>query len=290
VSSTAGVRPEHHLRGILLIIAAVSTFALLDTTAKYLAQSYPVPGVVWVRYACQTLFTLLALGPRLQFDLVRTRRPGLQFARGVALALSSLLFCSALAVMPIAEASAITFLAPLLLTAMSAVILKERVRPSAWIAVIGGFVGVLFIVRPGGAAFTPAALFAVGAAFCFAAYQLLTRKLAGVDSTLATLFLGGLIGTVLMAVVLPFYWQAPATWFDASLFAALGVLGGVGHFILIRAFEHAPPSVLAPFVYLQLVAVLLLGLAVFGQFPDYWSLVGMAIIVVSGAWVAARRA
>lgn len=289
MSHPPGATPDHHLRGIFLIIAAVSTFSVLDTTAKYLAQTYPVPGVVWVRYAAQTLFTLVAIGPRLKLDLVRTRRPGLQFFRGVALALSSLLFCSALAVMPIAEASAITFLAPLLLTAMSALLLKERVPASAWVAVMGGFVGVLFIVRPGGAAFTPAALFAVGAALCFAAYQLLTRKLAGVDSTMATLFLGGLIGTLLLAVVLPFYWRVPASFFDAGLFALLGVLGGVGHFILIRAFEHAPPSVLAPFVYLQLVAVLILGLVVFGQFPDYWSLVGMAIIVLSGAWVASRR-
>jgi drug/metabolite transporter (DMT)-like permease len=209
--------------------------------------------------------------------------------RGVVLAASSLFFFSALAFMPIAEASAITFLAPLLVTAMSAYFLKERVRRSAWAALGAGFVGVLFIVRPGGAVFTPAALLPLATAVCFATYQLLTRRLAGIDSTIATLFIGALVGTLVVSFLLPFYWGLPQSAFHAVLFVLLGVLGAAGHFVLIRAFEYAPPGVLAPFVYTQLLTVLVLGFIVFGEFPDGWSLVGMAIIVLSGAWIAARQ-
>jgi drug/metabolite transporter (DMT)-like permease len=280
---------DHHLRGILLIMAAVSTFAVLDTMAKYLSRTYPVPLIVWMRYATHVLVMLALLAPRVGKGLVTSRRPGLQVIRGVVLAASSLFFFSALAFMPIAEASAITFLAPLLVTAMSAYFLKERVRRSAWAALGAGFVGVLFIVRPGGAVFTPAALLPLATAVCFATYQLLTRRLAGIDSTIATLFIGALVGTLVVSFLLPFYWGLPQSAFHAVLFVLLGVLGAAGHFVLIRAFEYAPPGVLAPFVYTQLLTVLVLGFIVFGEFPDGWSLVGMAIIVLSGAWIAARQ-
>jgi drug/metabolite transporter (DMT)-like permease len=280
---------DHHLRGILLIMVAVSTFAVLDTMAKYLSRTYPVPLIVWMRYATHVLVMLALLAPRVGKGLVASRRPGLQVIRGVVLAASSLFFFSALAFMPIAEASAITFLAPLLVTAMSAYFLKERVRRSAWAALGAGFVGVLFIVRPGSAVFTPAALLPLATAVCFATYQLLTRRLAGVDSTIATLFIGALVGTLVVSFLLPFFWGLPQSALHAALFVLLGVLGAAGHFVLIRAFEYAPPGVLAPFVYTQLLTVLVLGFIVFGEFPDGWSLVGMAIIVLSGAWIAARQ-
>ena len=264
---TAPPGAPHHLRGILLIVAAVSTFALMDTTAKYLARAYPVPGIVWARYAAQTLFLVVVLAPRLRLGLLRTRRPGLQLLRGVVLAASTMFFFSALALMPIAEAAAITFLSPLLLTAASAWLLKERVRRSAWAALVAGFVGVLIIIRPGGEVFTPAVILPILTAVSFAGYQLLTRQLAGVDSTMTTLFYSAVVGTVLLAPALPLYGRLPGTALDVALFAVLGVLASVGHFVLIRAFEHAPPSVLAPFVYTQLVVVLALGYLVFGDFP-----------------------
>jgi drug/metabolite transporter (DMT)-like permease len=232
---------------------------------------------------------LLVLGHAVGFGLVRTRRLGLQLFRGLVLVGSSLVFFWALSMMPLAEASAITFVSPLLLTAMSVWLLKERVRPAAWAAVAVGFVGVLFIIRPGGAVFTPAAVLPLMTAALFALYQLLTRKLAGVDSSIATLFLGGIVGTIVMSLAVPLFWKTPETAWHALLFLVTGALGAGGHFILIRAFEHAPASVLAPFVYAQLVTVLLLGYFVFGTFPDTLSLVGMAIIVASGAWIATHQ-
>ena len=279
-------RAADPLRGILLIVLAVSTFSCLDTVAKYLSRTYPVPMIVWARYVFHVLFMLIVVGRSAGWDLVRTRRLGLQLARGISVTLSSMFFFSALSYMPIAEASAITFVSPLLLTAMSVLILRERVRLSAWVAVAVGFIGVLIIIRPGGAVFQPAALLSLATAACFASYQLMTRQLAGIDSTLATLFIGALIGTVIMSLIVPFYWQLPQTAWHAVLFMLMGVLGAGGHFVLIRAFEYAPASVLAPFVYAQLVAVLVLGYVVFDAFPDVWSLVGMAIIVASGIWIA----
>jgi drug/metabolite transporter (DMT)-like permease len=290
MTALPGAAPQHVVRGILLLIAAVSTFAVVDAIAKYLARTYPVPLVVWARYTSQTLFMVLVLGPRLKLDLVRSLRPGLQVIRGIVLVVSTMLFFSALAFMPLAEASAITFLSPLVLAGMSVWLLRERVRRSAWAAIIAGLIGVLIIIRPGGDVFTPAAILPILTAVCFAAYQLLTRKLAGIDSTFTTLFYGAIVGTVLITLVVPFFWQTPARALDWLLFGVIGVLGGAGHFVLIRAFTHASPSTLAPFVYVQLVAVLVLGYLVFGEFPDGWSLVGMAIIVLSGAWIAARQA
>jgi len=278
-----------HIRGILLIMAAVSTFAVLDTTAKYLSRTYPVPLIVWMRYAMHVLVMLVVLGPRVRTALVRTQRPGLQVFRGVVLAAASLFFVSGLAFMPIAEASAITYLAPLLMTAMSVYFLKERVRRSAWAALAGGLVGVLFIVRPGGAVFTPAVLLPLATAVCFATYQLLTRQLAGVDSTLATLFISAAVGTGVVSFLLPFYWALPQTAFHALLFVMLGVLGAVGHFVLIRAFEHAPPSVLAPFDYVAIVWASALGYLVFGEVPAPVVFVGTSIVMSAGLLIAWRE-
>ena len=278
-----------HLRGIALMIAAVSTFAVMDTIAKWLSQSYPVPAVVWARYVSQVLVMIVLLGPRYRAGLVRTKRPGLQILRGFVLVSSTMLFFNAISRMPIAEASAITFISPLILMAMSVVLLKEKVKPSTWVAVAAGFAGVLVIIRPGSGIFSVAAALPVATAFFFAGYQLLTRKLAGIDSTVATLFISALVGALTMCFVVPFYWVPLRSPWHGALLLAMGFLATAGHFMLIRAFEKAPASTLAPFVYAQLAAVLVLGYAVFGNFPDGWSLVGMALIVASGAFVVLRQ-
>lgn len=288
-SSNRPGSPPHKSRAIVLLIAAVGFFALLDTTCKWLSRTYPVPMIVWVRYLAQTLLMVLVLGPRLKLDLVRTRAPLMQVVRGLVLLCVSVLFLYALSLMPIAEATAISFIAPLVLTALSVVVLKERVSGGAWIAVTAGFIGVLIIVRPGGALFTPAVLIPVASAFMYAIYQMLTRKMAGIDPATTTLFHGCLIGTVLLTAFAPLYWMTPASIWHAVLLLMTGVLGGLGHFMLIRAFESAPASMLAPFLYVQLIIVSGIGYLVFDAFPDAISLAGMAIIVASGAWIAARH-
>jgi len=174
---------EHPIKGIALICLAVLLFASHDTLSKYLSAFYPIVMVVWARYVVHTLLMLVVFVPRSGFSaVVRTKRPGLQLLRALCLIGTSLLFTTGLRYIPLAEATAVNFLAPLLVTALSVPFLGERVSRAQWLAVLAGFVGVLIVVRPGGALFTPAILLPLGSALCFGFYQLLTRKLSGVDS------------------------------------------------------------------------------------------------------------
>ena len=288
MSGVAPARP-HPLRGILMIMTAVAMFTVMDSIAKYLSRFYPVPGIVWARYAFHLLFVVMILGPRMKLGLARTRRLGLQIARGIVLAASSMLFFSALKFMPMAEASSISFIAPMLVTLLAVVLLKEKVEPARWVAVAAGFIGVLIIIRPGSGVFSWVALLPLATAASFAAYQILTRKLAGVDNPYTSLFYSGLIGTVLLAAVLPFQWTTPATIAHALLLPAIGFIGGLSHLILIRAYDQASVSTLAPFSYTQLIWVIVAGYVVFGDFPDHWSLIGIAEIMASGIYIATHQ-
>lgn len=288
MSRDAPARP-HPLRGILMIMTAVAMFAVLDSIAKYLSRFYPVPGIVWARYAVHLLFVVMILGPRMKLGLVRTRHLGLQIVRGTLLAASSMLFFSALKFMPIAEASSISFVAPMLVTLLGVFLLKEKVEPAQWVAVAAGFVGVLIIIRPGSGVFSWVAILPLGNATTFAVYQILTRKLAGVENPYTSIFYSALMGTVMLAGVLPFQWTAPTTIVHALLLVAMGFFGGLAHLILIHAYDQAPVSTLAPFSYTQLIWVIIAGYLVFGDFPDHWSLTGIAVIMASGIYIATHQ-
>lgn len=176
----------------------------------------------------------------------------------------------------------------LLVTALSVPLLKEKVSLGQWLAVLTGFIGVLFIVRPGGALFTPAALFPLGSALCFGLYQLLTRMLANSDSPTTSNFLAGIFNTLIMSLLVPFFWQTPSL-LHGLMMIALGGCGMGGHLLLTQAFRHAPPATLAPFSYGQIIFAGLLGLLVFGHVPDAWALLGILVICASGLVVAWRR-
>ncbi len=277
-----------HLRGILMMLLGVSCIALLDTTGKYLTRTYPVMQIVWARYFFHMLFMALLLGPSIGLDLVRTKRPGLQLARGLILTAATFVFFKALSLMPIAEASAIAFLSPVLVTVLAVFLLGERAGPATWLALALGFLGTLLIIRPGADVFSWNALWPFATAFCFASYQVITRMLAGIDRPVSTLFISALIGAVILSFVAPFHWLTPLSAGDLLLFASLGISGSVSHYFLIQAFQHAPAPMLAPFVYAQLIIVTVLGYAVFGDFPDGLSLAGMGVIVLAGIWLVAR--
>ena len=277
------------LRGILLMFIALGVFTLMDTIGKYLSRFYPVPGIVWARYAINVLMLLAFLAWRGELRYVRTARPAIQVARGVLLGLATVIYFTALAHMPLAEASAIAFVLPLFVAVLAVPMLGERLDAPRLIAILVGLVGALVIVRPGSAAFTVYALLPLGMALMNALYQILTRKVAGLEPPLTSLFYGSLVGAVMFAPVLPFAWQTPQDPWHWTLLAILGLLATVGHFILIRAFDYAPATLLAPFVYTQLLWTMLAGLLVFGDFPDRWSLAGMAIIVAAGLYLAGRQ-
>ncbi len=288
-SAVAAGRSSGHLRGILLVAAAVTSFSVLDSFAKYLSHSYPIPLVIWARYFFHVAIMVVLLWPTMGSRLLRTHRLDLQIMRGVVLGLSTLFFVSALSLMPLAEASAITQIAPVLLTLLAIRMLGERAPPGTWWALGVSFCGVLLIVRPGGQVFTWVAVLPLLTALCSAGYQLLTRKLAGIDDGLATLFIGGVVAAVLLTIPVPWFWQWPRNWFDAGLFVGMGAVGAFSHLLLVRAFEHAPASRLAPFIYVQVVGALAMGLFIFGDFPDLTALAGIALIALTGVAMALRR-
>lgn len=277
------------LRGILLMIAAVGFFVSMDTIAKYLSRWYPVPLIVWARYVANLAVLLAFLAARGELRLLRTARPGLQFARGLLLALATLLFFTSLSVLPLADANAIGFAMPLFVAALAVPMLGERLEVPRLIAILVGLAGALIIVRPGSDLFTPYALLPLGMAVCNALYQILTRKLAGVEPPLTSLVWGAIVGAVLLSAAAPFVWVSPQAASHGALIVAIGVLASVGHFLLIKAYEFAGASLLAPFTYTALIWAMLSGWLVFGDFPDGTSLVGMGIIVVSGLYLANRQ-
>lgn len=283
----------HVLRGIVLITSAVFLFSSMDTLAKHMLKTYPLPPLIWARYTVHLLFMFVLLAPRMGLNLIRTKRPGWQVLRGLLLVASTAFFYLALRHMPLAEAAAITFVAPVLVTALSGPMLGERVTTRQWTAVILGFLGVLIIIRPEGGVLSFAVVFPLVTALLFALYQIMTRQLAGRENPFTTLFYTALVGTVATTLPLPLAWQTP-TLTQAGLMIAIGCLGGGGHFLLIRAVEVASPTALAPFIYTQLVWSTLLAFLAFHEFPDAGSLVGMLVIVGAGllavTWRRARRA
>lgn len=283
---------EQPIKGIALMCLAVLLFASHDTLAKYLSAFYPIVMVVWARYVVHTLLMLVVFVPRSGFSaVVRTKRPGLQLLRALCLIGTSLLFTTGLRYIPLAEATAVNFLAPLLVTALSVPLLGERVTRAQWLAVLAGFVGVLIVVRPGGALFTPAILLPLGSALCFGCYQLLTRRLSGIDSPTTSNFLTGIFNSLIMSTLLPFFWSTP-TWVHGLFMIGLGTCGMLGHMLLTQAFRHAAPAMLAPFSYGQILFAGFYGYLIFGHTPDNYGFVGIAVICLSGlavAWAQRKR-
>jgi drug/metabolite transporter (DMT)-like permease len=268
---------------------AVIFFCVTDLLAKYLTRFYPVTLIVWARFTFHLLLVVLLLGPRYRTRLVKTKRLAEQVLRGLLLFLGALFFISALKFLPLAEATAIAYLSPLFVALLSVIFLKEKLELSRWIAILCSFGGVIIIIRPGSGVFTWASLLPIANAFTFAVYQIVTRRIAGVESPYTSIFYVGLVGTVLLSVILPDVWVAPQSVGHVIAFATIGMLGALGHLILIKANVYAPASRLAPFSYSQLIWVAIIGFVVFGDFPDSWSLLGMAILVASGIYMATQQ-
>ena len=270
------------LNGIILFLVATLLFAIHDATSKYLIPFFAIPLLVWARYVVHLSLMLVAVAPRMGRELFVTHRPWLMTWRALTLVGVSLLFQSALKALPLAETTAIIFVTPLLVALLAGPLLGEKVRLRNWLATIAGFCGVLLIARPGGAMSGIGVAYALGSALCYAAYQILTRKLSTTEPALRQLFHTALVGSITLSLIVPTYWTAQLpTPSQALLIVSLGLTAGIGHFLLIRAFRETPASTLSPLLYIQLVWAMLLGLIVFGQFPDLLTSAGMAIIGAS---------
>jgi drug/metabolite transporter (DMT)-like permease len=280
----------HPLRRALpLFLLAGVCLSSLDATAKYLVRDHALFLVVWARYAGQMLVVTPFAWQRAGPGFWRARHPALQLVRSMFLLAATICFFGSLRYLPLAEGSAITFLAPIFVVVLSGPLLGERPTQARWIASVAGFVGILILVRPGSAIFHPATLLLVVAALCNALYFLTTRKLAD-ESAYTTLFYSALAGTVGLSLALP--WQldggAP-TLRDGAIFLLLGLFAGLGHWFVIGAYLLAPASMLTPFTYLQMIWATLYGFVIFAQLPDRWSALGMTIIVASGLWLALQE-
>jgi len=274
---------DHPLRRALpLILLAGLCFSTLDATAKYLVQDHALFVVVWARYAGQMLIVTPIAWHRGGPGFWRTRHLRMQLVRSLCLVLATMCFFGALRFLPLAEASAITFLAPMFAIVLSMPVLGERPTRARWLASIAGFTGILILVRPGSAVFHPATGLLVLAAISNSLYMLLTRRLPN-DTPYTTLFYSALVGTMGLSFALPFgEMPSTATVRDALFLVLLGLLAGVGHWMLIRAFLMAPASMLTPFTYLQMIWATLYGYLIFSQLPDGLSALGMSVIVASG--------
>ena len=276
-------------RGIALFLAAILNFACLDTLAKYMTRDYNVVQIAWGRYVFSAAFLLLLVPRYGLWRPLRSARPWFQIARALLLAAVSLMFFTSVSFLPLADVTAIGFVAPLILTALAHFVLREKIAGRRWAAIAVGLFGVLVIIRPGFDVVHWAAFIAVAMATSNAVYQLATRMLAGVDSAQTTIFYTGIVGAIAFSLLVPFFWSAPSLGGWVAM-AALGLFGGLGHYLLIQAYALAPASLLAPYTYTAIVWVTIMGYVVFGDFPDVWTIAGAAIVIASGIYVFYREA
>jgi drug/metabolite transporter (DMT)-like permease len=271
-----------------MLLAGLQMLPVVDGIAKLLSAEYPVLLLAWGRYTFHLLAVLPVAAWRHGWRALMPPSAGLQILRGTLLAAATLMFFGAVSRMPVADAIAVVFVYPFLVTALSALLLRERVGVRRWGAVLTGFLGVLVVVRPG-ADFHPAGTpFALGAGTAFACYVLVTRRLAGRAPALVGLAFTAVVGAVTLTVALPWVWR-PIDPGAFVLIVLMGVLTAAGHGLVLRAYETAPASLLAPLGYTEIVGAVAVGLVLFGDFPDPATWLGIAIICASGVYISLRE-
>ncbi len=277
--------------GALLMCLSMFGFALMDSVSKFMVQSYPVTQTLWVRYVLYALFAVIVAWPKGVRAQVRSKRPWLQFWRSLLALAENAAFFLAFAYLPLAETHAIGAASPLVVILLAVPILGERVGLHRWIAVLAGFVGVLLIVRPGLVALTWPMALPVAGALMWGLYQIMIRLCARDDSPETTLLWSAFVGLGAISLVAPLDWK-PADGFAWTLLLAIGVLGSLCHYGLIKALDYAEASSLQPYSYTLLVWAAVMGFLVFGDIPAVWTVMGGAIVVASGlyAWHHDRMA
>lgn len=277
------------VRGILLMCAGVSAFPFMNAAVKVLATQYPAAQITWARFTGHLIVMLLVFLPQYRWRLLRTRRPAVQIARSLLMLASNLLYVLAIGAVPLATASAIGFTAPLIVTALSVPLLGESVGWRRWSAVLVGFIGALTVIRPGAGLHNTSVLVLLLSSLAYALYQIATRWVSRYDNAATGIVFAALAGSLGMSLAMPFVFVMPRTWLDAGLFCCLGLFGGLGHYLVILAFQLGPAAVIAPLGYVELIGTTILGYLIFGNFPDFWTWVGAAMIIASGIYIALRE-
>lgn len=286
--------PSRILRGVFFIILATTFFVVMNTGVKLLRAHLPTLELIWARTLGHTLFIFMIFGPSHGWwRLLATRKPGTQLARSLLLLASTSLFFIALGFVPLAEAVAVSFTSPLIVAALAGPMLAERVSLGHWLAIAAGFLGALVVIRPGAEGANPSLLLVIANSFCYAVYQILTRRMAAYDRPEVSVTYSALIGTIVLSAAVPFSWRTPDRLSHWLILIAIGVLGGLGHYFVARALVLGPASVISPFQYAQLIGAAGMGYLVFGDVPSGWTWVGAGVIVASGlyiAWQESQRA
>ena len=271
---------------ILLMIGAVFCFASMDATAKYLMKEIGPAQTIWARYTVQAILVTVLILPKINV-YGRTKYPKLQFLRSVALMMATTLFFFAFSRLGLAEASAIFNISPVLITLGAFLFLREHIGPRRVIGILVSLLGALIIIRPGSGVFTIYAILPLGAAIFYSTYSLATRFVGTDESPWTSLFYSAIFGALCYSIYIVFHWN-PMSNNALLLTIIIGLFGTAGHICLIRALSLGEASLVAPFIYTNLLFTTIWGLVLFGDFPDLWTITGALIIVAAGIYVWAR--
>ena len=283
--TATGTAEQRVLLGILFVCLAGLMFPVMNAFSKELGGKYSPLQISWARFFGHVIILLILFLPKRGWRIFVTRRPGLQLTRTLVQTCSNLSFTSAIYYQPIADAAAIGMMGPLFVALLAWPMLGERTTMGRAVAVLVGFVGVLIVIRPGGVVYHWSATLLLGSAMCYALYQIFTRKVANIDPPETTTIYSSLFGAIGLLAVLPFIWKTPMTFWHLFFFCGLGVIGGVGHYLIVRALAYAPANVVSPFQYFQLLGSVAIGYVWFGDFPDAFTWLGSLIIVGAGLYV-----
>ena len=284
-AGVTGQKAETGAIGVAYILAAVFCFSLIDSVTQYVVRTIPIFMALFVRYILQTIITTAFLLPIHGRKLVQTQKPALQLVRGLLIILSTMLAFKSLKVVPVGEFTAILMMTPMLVTFLAVLFLGERPRRSSWFYVLFGFIGMLFIVRPGvevGGGLGWDAIWPLGCLLSSSAFQLISSYLGRSEKPVTTHFYSTIIGMVCACVIVPPFWSViedPLIWL---LMTIMGTMGALGHYLLSIAYQKAPATTLMPYVYCQVGFAVLAGWIAFSHVPDHWAMVGIGLIALSG--------
>ena len=276
------------MKAVILNISAWMLLPFMDGLAKFLSQDIHFLQVVWGRYFFMAFFSISITYFFFNKHLKFPKGIKIQILRSFFLFFSTLFFFYAISIISLAEALTLAFISPIIATILSFLILKEKVGPRRWVAVISGFIGVLLVIRPGFNEINLATIAAVGAGICYAFYVINTRKLSSIDSPLMTLIFTGLTGAIVISLIVPYFW----TWLTLSqwlLLISLAAIGTMAHLLLILSLTLAEASKLAPLAYSEIIMNVIIGYYFFGDFPNQWIWIGLTIIIASGVYISLRE-
>ena len=270
--------------GIIFAILAYFSFSLLDTIQKTVVIYHSIFQILFLKYFFTLFLSITESYRKNNQNFYKTNNLRLQITRSILSIIESGCFVLSFRYLSLADAHSIASLTPVIVVALSAIILREKVNLKTWIAIFIGFIGVLIIMRPGLSIFDPKSMIPLAAAFFLSLYQIVTRKVSEYDSSETSLFYTSVVGIILLSFLVPFYWQ-PMQSFSYLLFLGVGIFFSLGIYFQIIALSFAKASVVQPFHYSLILWAIILGYIFYNDLPDLPTVIGAIIITLSGIYV-----